>query len=450
MIVLKFGGTSVRDGEWINKALEIIKNQLHRAPVVVASAMGKTTDRLQDIAHLAEKGKRDEAESIIQTLIDSHSSVVSGFLSENNSAACLSELELLFARLKSITKGLSLLRECTPRSNDAILSFGELLSTTIIAYMARESGIETTFKDSREFIKTDDQFTKARLLDDLTNNHIKEEIKPEKGKLTVVQGFIASTRNGVITTLGRGGSDYTASIIAAALQAEEIQIWTDVDGIMSSDPRIIPKAATVSFISYKEAAELAYFGARVIHPSTIQPAINLGIPVLVKNTGNPGAEGTHIIPDEQVKQQKEELPKALAFKKGITVINITSFRMLLAYGFLRMIFEIFEKYKTSVDIISTSEVSVSMTIDNTTHLNSIEEHLKNIGNVVIEDNMSIICLVGQGLWKNPVIISRVFKSLDSIPVRMISLGASDTNLSFVVPDKQAENTIKSLHHTFFE
>lgn len=450
MIVLKFGGTSVRDGEWINKALEITKNQLHRAPLVVASAMGKTTDRLQEIAHLAEKGKREKAEDIIQTLKDSHCSVASGFLSENNLTSCLSALEILFTRLKSITKGLSLLRECTPRSNDAILSFGELLSTTIIAHRARETGIKTTFADSREFIKTDDQFTRAQVLEDLTNSLIREKIKPEKGKLTVVQGFIASTGDDVTTTLGRGGSDYTASIIAAALDAEEIQIWTDVDGIMSSDPGIIPNAATVPVISYKEAAELAYFGARVIHPSTIQPAINTKIPVLVKNTGNPEAEGTRIVPDQQVKQQKEELPKALAFKKGITVINITSYRMLLAYGFLRRIFEIFEKYNTSVDIISTSEVSVSMTIDNTTHLDSIEEKLKKIGSIIIEDNMSIICLVGQGLWKNPLVISKVFKNLDSIPVRMISLGASDTNLSFVVPDRQAENTIKSLHNTFFE
>lgn len=450
MIVLKFGGTSVRDGEWINKALEITKNQLQKEPVLIASAMGKTTDKLQELAHYAENGKIKEAENIIQTLKDSHFAVASGFLSGNNLSTCLSEQELLFKKIKSIAKGLSLLRECSPRSNDTILSFGELFSTIIITHRAREIGIHTTFADSREFIKTDDQFTKAQLLEDLTNKLIQEKIKPEKGKLTVAQGFIASTVDGVTTTLGRGGSDYSASIIGAALHADEIQVWTDVNGIMSTDPGIIPKAATVPVISYKEAAELAYFGARVIHPSTIQPAISLGIPVLVKNTGNPGAEGTHIISTPESPSIPADTPKAIAFKKGITVINITSYRMFLAYGFLRMIFEIFEKYKTSVDIISTSEVSVSMTIDNTTHLNSIEEQLKNIGNVHIKDNMSIICLVGQGLWKNSIIISKVFKNLGSIPVRMISLGASDTNLSFVVPNEQAENTVKILHKTFFE
>ena len=449
MIVLKFGGTSVKNAEWINKALEIVIEQIECAPIVVASAMGKTTDRLQEIAHFAEKGMQDEAEKIYKDLKDFHFSVAGEFLSGNILSSCHTALESLFIELKSITKELSLLHECTPGSNDEILSFGELLSTTIIAHRARELGIETFFIDSREIIKTDNQFTHARVLANLTNRLIREKIKPQKGKLTVIQGFIASTKDGITTTLGRGGSDYTASIVGAALNALEIQIWTDVNGIMSSDPRIIPHATTVPSLSYKEAAELAYFGARVIHPSTIQPAISLSIPVLVKNTGNPQAKGTRIVVEIQKKEQSSGLPKVIAFKKGITVINITSYRMLLAYGFLRMIFEIFEKYETPVDLVSTSEVSVSMTIDNTTHLDSIEEELKSIGNITIEDAMSIICLVGQGLWKDPLVISKVFGSLDSISVRMISLGASDTNLSFVVPDKQAENTIKCLHNAFF-
>jgi len=450
MIVLKFGGSSVKDNEWINKALDITKRQINQAPVLIASAMGRTTDRLQEIAYLAEKGEKSKAETIYKNLKESHVSIAGEFISGNNLDSCISAIELYFDELKLIIKGLSLLRECTPRSNDMILSFGELLSTTIIAHRAREIGMNTCFIDSREIIKTDNQFTKAQVLEDLTNKYIKEKILPEKGKLIIAQGFIASTEDGITTTLGRGGSDYTASIIGAALKADEIQIWTDVNGIMSSDPRIVPGATSIPIISYKEAAELAYFGARVIHPSTIQPAINFGIPLLVKNTGNPENKGTKIIPAISKEKSSVKLPKAIAFKKDITLINIHSFRMLLAYGFLRRIFEIFEKYETSVDLIATSEVSVSMTVDNTKQLNNIEKELKQIGNINIEEQMSIICLVGQGLWKDPVVISQVYSCLDKVHVRMISLGASDTNLSFVVPEDQAEMTIKRLHTLFFE
>ena len=445
MVVLKFGGTSVRDATWIDKALDIANDYLDRAPVLVASAMGKTTDRLQEIANLTECGERNKAEEVFKALKKAHISVVDEFLTGDIRNECIEKVNGLFDELRSIVKGLSLLKECTPRSNDMILSFGELLSTTIIAYRARERGIDTTFIDSREIIKTDGGFSKAVPIFKQTNILIKDKIKPERGKLSVAQGFIGSTESGITTTLGRGGSDYTAAIIGAALSAEQIVIWTDVDGIMSSDPRTVQKASTIPKISYKEAAELAYFGAKVIHPSAIQPATKIDIPIIVKNTGNPSGSGTEII-----KNVTCEGPKAIAFKKGITLISITSYRMLFAYGFLRRIFEIYEKYNTSVDLISTSEVSVSMTIDDTIHLKGIKTELENIGSVGIEENKSIICLVGQGLWRDSLFISKVFSNLKHIPIRMISLGASDTNLSFVVPDSEAENTIQILHKEFFE
>ncbi|MBN1697894.1 MAG: aspartate kinase [Spirochaetales bacterium] len=445
MVVLKFGGTSVRDAEWIDKAIAITGKELGRAPVLVASAMGKTTDRLQEIAHLAGGGEREKAVEILKTIKASHLEVARKFITGGNLSECTESLEHLFKELGSLIKGISLLRDWTPRSNDAILAFGELFSTIIIAHRAGELGIETFFIDSREIIKTDSTFSNAQPIKELTNSLIRDRIKPSSGKLYIAQGFIASTKSGITTTLGRGGSDYTAAIIGAALGAEEIQIWTDVNGIMTSDPRIVGKATTIPRISYKEAAELAYFGAKVIHPSTIQPATSLGIPVTVRNTGNPGGESTWI-----VAEVPSEGPKALACKKGITVINITSYRMLLAYGFLRRIFEIFEKYKTSVDLVATSEVSVSLTIDNTGHIDEITRELENIGNITIEGDKSIVCLVGLGLWKNPQIISRVFSSLTEIPVRMISLGSSDTNLSFVVPDKEVDNALKGLHRIFFE
>jgi aspartate kinase len=270
-------------------------------------------------------------------------------------------------------------------------------------------------------------------------------LKPRPGRLAVLQGFIGSTPEGATTTLGRGGSDYTATIIGAALKADEVEIWTDVNGIMTSDPRIVKNARTISQISYKEAAELAYFGAKVIHPATIQPAINLGIPVWVKNTFRPEEEGTKIVP---------RIPanglKAIACKKGITLINVSSSRMLLAYGFLRKIFETFEKHQTPVDLIATSEVSVSMTIDNPSSVNAIKKDLEEIGTVGVEADKSIVCLVGQDLWKDTVFLSRVFQCLKSTPVRMISLGSSDINLSFVVPESNTEDCVRRLHDEFFE
>ncbi len=445
MKVLKFGGTSVRDSEWIDKALNIANSQLKNGVILVASAMGKTTDKLQEIADLAGTGNKDEAKKIAEILRNGFITTVENFENSNNYKECKSIIENIFVELNSIITGLSLLKERTDRSNDLILSFGERLSTLIISSRAKQLGISTELLDSREFIKTDNNFSQAALLEELTYKLINEKIKVKNNTLYIVQGFIGSTEYSITTTLGRGGSDFTATIIGSALKAEEVQIWTDVSGIMTSDPNLVPKASTIPSISYREAAELAYFGARVIHPSTIQPAISGGIPVCIKNTGAPQNTGTKIIAD---------IPsgglKAIAFKKGITVINISSGRMLLAYGFLKRIFEIFDKFKTSVDLVATSEVSVSITIEDTTDLDNIAEELKKIGTLNIEQEKSVICLVGQGLWKDSKFITEVFSTLQSVPIRMISLGSSDTNLSLVVPDNLVEEAVKKLHKVFFE
>ena len=445
MRVLKFGGTSLRDAEWISKALDIAEAQLDEGVVLVASAMAKTTNRLQEIACRAEEGDFERAEYLNKDLESSHLVTAKDLLKGDLLNACSSELNWLFAELSSVVKGLSLLKERTSRSNDLILSFGERLSTVIVANTANIRGMETHLLDSRTFMKTDDNFTQANLIDDLTYRLIREQIDPRPNLLIVTQGFIASTHDGTTTTLGRNQSDFTAIIIGAALSAEEVQIWTDVDGIMTSDPRLVSRASTIGTISYREAAELAHFGARVIHPSTIQPAVTHRIPVWVRNTGNPDGQGTKMVPGFP-----SEGPKAITFKRDITVINITSARMLMAYGFLKAIFEIFERYETPVDLIATSEVSVSMTIDDPVNLDLITRDLKELGIVSVENDQSIICLVGQDLWKNSEIISRVFSTLQRVPIRMISLGSSDTNLSLVVPQTEVEKTVKCLHKEFFE
>jgi aspartate kinase len=444
MIVLKFGGTSVQNAEMMDATLSIVADQIDRAPVLVSSAMSKVTDQLQEIAKLVGTGKDGEAEAVLAPVEERHLACARSFLTGQNLSRCESDLAATFGELRAIMKALAMLKDWSKRSNDAILSFGERLSTIILVHRAHERGIEAELFDSRELVKTDDNFTSAVPIEDLTNRLISSRVRPRPGTMIILQGFIASTTGGATTTLGRGGSDYTATIVGAAIRAEEVQIWTDVTGIMTSDPRIVKNAKTIDKISYREAAELAYFGAKVIHPSTIQPAVNLGIPVLVKNTFLPAEDGTRIIPSVPGSGLK-----AIACKKGITLVSISSSRMLLAYGFLRRIFEIFEKYQTPVDLIATSEVSVSVTIDNPAAVNSIARDLSEIGTVGVETEKSIICLVGQDLWKDTAFLARVFASLKHTPVRMISLGASDINLSLVVPVEATDESVRNLHAEFY-
>ncbi|MBI9099253.1 MAG: aspartate kinase [Spirochaetaceae bacterium] len=444
MIVLKFGGTSVENCEKIDRVLDIANSQIDRAPVLVFSAMGKTTNKIEDIIEHAVIGDRDKANILVDQIKEMHLKTAGEFLSGGILASTQADINDLISQLSSLVKGLSLLHECSPRSRDALLSFGELLSTRIIASRAMERGIKTELIDARSFLITDENFNAAIPLLDKIDEAIGEKVFPEPLKLIVTQGFISSTENGVTTTLGRGGSDYSSTLIGSSLSAQEVQIWTDVDGIMTSDPRYVKGAKTINSITYSEAGELAFFGAKVVHPATIQPAVRQQIPVLVKNTLNPEGPGTSILPvvdDRGV--------KAITGKRDITVVSITSSKMLNAYGFLKNIFTIFDRYKTPVDLISTSEVSVSMTIENPEHVDNIVRELEEMGTASVEYKKAIICLVGQELWKDSVFVSRVFGSLNGTPIRMISLGASDTNLSIVVPENKLNETIQSLHDEFF-
>ncbi len=444
MIVMKFGGTSVQNTGMIDSAISIAESQLDRAPLLVSSAMGKTTDKLVAISKAAVDGDSELAFSILEDIKSSHYITINSFLSGPNLQFATERAEKLFEELESLTKGLSMLQECSPRSTDAVLSFGELLSTTIITARARELGIDTTLLDSRKLVKTDDNFTSA--VPDLakTAELIRGAVTPEPGKLYVAQGFIATNNSGATTTLGRGGSDYTATIYGYALDAEEVQIWTDVNGIMTSDPRIIKDAKTIKRVSYDEAAELAFFGAKVVHPSTIVPAVEHEIPVLVKNTKDPEGEFTTIAPSSGTTGLK-----AISSKKNITLIEIKTGRMVNAYGFLAKIFAVFEKHQTSVDIVTTSEVSVSMTIENQAKLKDIIEDLNRFGRVSVEDDKGIVCLVGEDLWQDSAVISKLFKTLEGMPIRMISLGASRINLTLVVPESHCNEALKRIHDGFF-
>lgn len=444
MVVLKIGGTSMGGAERMERALDIAAAELDRAPLMVCSAMGGVTDRIIEAYSLAERGRWGDAEAVFESIRDDHLRCADELLGGDVPSSAAAGLEDMFSQFASLLKGVSLLMDASPRSRDAMLCFGERLSTLLIHARAEQRGMEADLLDARRLIRTDEAFTAARPDMEASFALTAKRAVPAKGRLIITQGFIASSASGVTTTLGRGGSDYSASILGAALGAREIQIWTDVDGIMTSDPRIVPEAVTVPEITYAEAGELAFFGAKVVHPATIQPAVSRGIPVLVKDTGAPERGGTRIAADAG----KPGL-KAISAKTGVTLVSIASSRMLEAHGFLRRIFAIFDAAETPVDLVATSEVSVSMTIDDTGALKGILEKLEVLGEVSVESAQAIICMVGRGLWKDPQFTARAFGALEHLPVRMISLGASEVNLSLVVPESRAEDALKRLHAELF-
>jgi aspartate kinase len=439
MIVMKFGGTSVESAEAIERVTGIVKSRLNRKPVVVVSAMGKTTNRLLKIADLAVSGQREEALRELFALRDFH-------LRESNMERTIDEH---FQELSELVKGLAALGELTPRSIDAISSFGERLSSLIVTNYFKHHGLSAVHLDSRKVIVTDHRHTQAA--PDLKESYarLSAAIPPLlEDHVVVIGGFISATPEGITTTLGRGGSDFTASIVGAGIGAEEIQIWTDVDGMLTADPNVVPNAHRVKIISFTEAAELAYFGAKVLHPSTVVPAIDRNIPVLILNSRRPHVDGTRIVAESV---STTNLVKSIACKSKVTVLNIHAARMFLAYGFMRRIFEVFERYQTSVDMIATSEVNVSLTIDQTARLPEILRELREFSEVSIEENEAIICIVGDNIRFTPGVAARVFQALAAggINVRMISQGASALNLGFVVAGQDLRGAVSALHAEFF-
>jgi aspartate kinase len=326
---------------------------------------------------------------------------------------------------------------------------GERLACEIVAEAMAQAGLPARALDARGVLVTNEEFGRAQPLMDETALRVRELVRPrlQNGGVPVLGGFIGSTASGVTTTLGRGGSDWSAAVIGALLPAEEIQIWTDVDGLMTVDPRLIPGARVISEVSFEEAAELAYFGAKVLHPATIKPAVERGIPVRILNSLQPGRPGTLVAegPDGLLGE-----PRALAFKKGITVLLISQPRMLMAYGFVSKVFAVFERQRTPVDLIATSEVSISLTVDDPERLPAIQAELAGLGEVRILHGMAIVSIVGRGFVRRPGLAARIFQALRSVNVVMISFGASDVNLSFVVAEGDAERAVRLLHAEFFE
>ena len=446
MIVMKFGGTSVESQEAISRVVNIVGHFENRRPIVVVSAMGKTTNKLLEAGREAAAGRREQALALVEDLRGHY--MAHGLPLAGSAAAELERfIRTHFEWLEELVKGLSVVGELSPRSTDAIASVGERLSSLVVTFSLGAAGIKSQHVDSRRVIITDGHFTQAQPLFGETYKLLRQTVRPIAEKaVAVMGGFIGSTKDGHTTTLGRGGSDYSASIVGAGVDAEEIQIWTDVDGMLTADPRIIPGGHRVKSISFAEAAEMAYFGAKVLHPATVVPAIEKKIPVSILNSRRPDVEGTRITSEPT---RSSNPVKSISCKRDITIFNIRSTRMLMAHGFLRRIFEIFERHRTSVDMVSTSEVSVSLTVDNKENVPDIVQDLREFAEVSTEDSQAIVCLVGENIRYTPGIAGRAFRVLSQKNIRMISQGASLLNLGFVISDSDVRDCVAALHHEFF-
>ena len=436
MKVLKFGGTSVGTPQRMKEVVSLINDG--NPKVVVLSAMSGTTNALYEISDYLHKKNPVGANENINKLEEKYMQHVEDLYATDEYKKIATDfLKTEFNYIRSFTKGIFTMFE-----EKIIVGQGEILSTNMVTFYLQELGINAILLPALEFMRTDKngepdvEYIREKLKIQLTEN-------PDKD-IYITQGFICKNAYGEVDNLQRGGSDYSASLIGAAIGAEEIQIWTDIDGMHNNDPRFVDNTEPVSQLSFEEASELAYFGAKILHPTCVQPAKFAGIPVRLLNTMDPTAPGTIISNKTQ-----RGIIKAVAAKDNITAINITSSRMLLAYGFLRKVFEIFETYKTSIDLVTTSEVGVSVSIDNTTNLSQILNELKKLGTVTVEVDMCIICVVGDLDWHNIGFESLTTETMKEVPVRMISYGGSNHNISFLVAANDKKKALQSLSDHLF-
>ena len=445
---MKFGGTSVQDAEAFARVASIVAGERENSPVVVTSAMAKVTDALLSAFETAKKGEVENAVLSLEPHFERHQKISRELTGQAQQKLFQVELDFATEELGDLLMRVS--RRSLPLSllKDAIVSYGEQLSSRLLAEVCRANNLNARQMDARRLIVTDDEYGSATPIWDETENLIQLELQPlvDAGEVPILGGFIAASRGGETTTLGRGGSDYSAALVGAALQAREIQIWTDVTGVLTCDPRIVPEARTLETLSYEEAAELAYFGAKVLHPKTIQPAVDYKIPVRVCNSHRPNERGTMIVAESRTAPSGI---KSIAHKTGITILRISSARMLGSYGFMSALFQVFERYRTVIDVISTSEVSVALTLDNTASIENITGELKRLGDVEVEYGNAVVCVVGEGLRASSGLAAKIFSTIEETPISLISHGASSVNITFVIKEEKVREVIKRLHETFF-
>jgi aspartate kinase len=450
IVVMKFGGTSVEDATAILRTASIVAGRLRKglSPIVVVSAMSKVTDTLLAAAAAAGRNAREDALKLSDTLRTRHLNTAAELVTHPDRLTSLQlNIHHEFDTLDDLLRGISAVGELTPRTSDNVVSFGERVSSFIVTAAFAEQSIPSTHVDARTVILTDHHYGKAAPNEPAIEAALTEQVLPlvDLGRVPVMGGFIGSC-DGITTTLGRGGSDYTGALVGGALHAGAIEIWTDVNGIMTTDPRIVPEALRVKTISFEEAAELAYFGAKVLHPATILPAVQKNIPVFVLNSRNAENEGTKITATPPPCASPF---KSIAAKKKLTIIDIVASRMLLAHGFLKSVFDVFDKHGCAIDMVSTSEISVSVTVDSKEALPAICAELSKIADVKYEGNKALICLVGEDIRGISGISGQVFSSISHVNVRMISQGASEINMSFMINEEDVDEALRSLHKKFF-
>lgn len=435
---MKFGGTSVGSPENIKHVASLI-TESGEPTFVVLSAMSGTTNTLLEISNYLYKKNSDGANEVINNLEKKYMQHVEElFTTDEYKQKTITFLQSEFAYIRSFTKDIF-----TSFEEKSIVAQGEIMSTNMMLNYLEEIGIKAILISALDFMRTDKnsepdaQYIKEKLTHIMADN--------EGYQIYLTQGFICRNAYGETDNLLRGGSDFTASLIGVALQAEEIQIWTDIDGMHNNDPRFVEGTDAISQLNFEEAAELAYFGAKILHPTCVQPAKYSSIPVRLKNTMDPQAPGT-IINNKLIKGKI----KAVAAKDNITAIKIKSSRMLLATGFLRKVFEIFESYQTPIDMVATSEVGVSMSIDNVEHLNAIVDELKKYGTVTVDEDMCIVCVVGDLDWSNLGFETLVLEAMKDIPVRMISYGGSNYNISFLIREADKQKALQNLSNVLFK
>ena len=452
LVVMKFGGTSVEDPAAIGRTAAVVAGRVAagKKPVVVVSAMAKVTDQLLRSAAAAAAGDRTGALAISSRLRARHRDTATSLVKDEATlAALLDFIDQKFDSLDEVLRGLSAILELTPRISDLIVSYGERLSSKIVTAAFCERGVTAAHVDARDVVITDSQYGKATVIEPVLDKRAGEILRPlvNQHKVPVMGGFIASNEAGITTTLGRGGSDFTGALIGGALNAEAIEIWTDVDGIMTADPRVCPEALRVKVISFEEAAELAYFGAKVLHPATILPAVKKNIPVFVLNSRNAACEGTRIT---SLAPHCKSPFKSIAVKKRLSIIDVLANRLQMSHGYLKNVFEVFDKYQCAVDMVSTTEVAVSLTVDSGARISEIVAELSQFADVKCEGKKALVCMVGEDIRGQNGIAAQVFSAIRHINMRMISQGASEINMSFMIEEEDADEAVHALHAAFFQ
>jgi aspartate kinase len=459
MIIMKFGGTSVEDAASIERVAEIIKARLPLRPVVVVSAMGKTTRKLLQAAEASAAGDRSTTLAVVAELKTRHLSEARTLVKSTAERAVFSIIDRHFDELKKLLEGLAILGEVPPRGLDKILAYGELLSSAIVADALAERGVPARLLDAREFVITDDCFGGASPLFDITNAKIRAAITPviEVGEVAVIQGFIGATREGATTTLGFEGSDYTAAIVGAAMQADDIQIWKDVSGLMTTDPRIFSGARTVKACTFAEAADLTYFGAKVLHPKAIHPAARHNIPVHIYNSKKPGATGTSISASAP---RCANLIKSIAYKRPVTMIHVkgesisNGVRAVAPEDFLKTLLNALNKHGARPLLVAVSAASVALAVDGgevtEARGRDLLEEIVRFATVSMDRHCAIVSLVGEGLRDDTRLASRVFKAIDETELGIILHGSSPISMNLVVAESAVESVIARLHAIFFD